>query len=189
MARNADDLTVAAEETASSINEMAASIEEVSGMASSLATSVEEAASSIEQMARSIQTVAQSSERITQLAGDAAASATQMDRSSRSVNELAKHTEEIAARVSRQADEDGQVVQKSIEGIGRGATAMTQSTQVMRELNRRSGDIAGMVNTISIIAERTNLLSLNASIEAAPEDDWRLRKSVGPSLAVVQTSS
>ena len=37
----------------------------------------------------------------------------------------------------------------------------------MRELNKRTRDISGIVGTINIIAERTNLLSLNASIEAA----------------------
>src|SRR6185312_2194690 len=51
-------------------------------------------------------------------------------------------------------------------GIARVST-MTQSTTVMRELNKRTRDITGIVGTIEVIAERTNLLSLNASIEAA----------------------
>ncbi len=44
---------------------------------------------------------------------------------------------------------------------------MTKSTSVMGELNKRTRDITGIVATINLIAERTNLLSLNASIEAA----------------------
>src|SRR6185312_12982427 len=51
-------------------------------------------------------------------------------------------------------------------GIARVST-MTQSTTVMRELNKRTRDITGIVGTIETITERTNLLSLNASIEAA----------------------
>src|SRR3954451_2073021 len=44
---------------------------------------------------------------------------------------------------------------------------MSQSTEVMREYNKRTRDISGIIGTINVIAERTNLLSLNASIEAA----------------------
>ena len=82
-------------------------------------------------------------------------------------NGLIKRSEEIVQRISRQAEEGGQTIQKSILGIAKVSTAMTQSTNVMRELNKRTRDITGIVNTINVIAERTNLLSLNASIEAA----------------------
>jgi chemotaxis methyl-accepting protein methylase/methyl-accepting chemotaxis protein len=44
---------------------------------------------------------------------------------------------------------------------------MAQSATVMREMGKRTTEISGIVNTINLIAERTNLLSLNASIEAA----------------------
>src|SRR5690606_14235073 len=74
-------------------------------------------------------------------------------------------------RVSDQANEGGKTVEKSIEGIGRVARAMTNSTSVMRELNRQTSDIGSIVDTINVIAERTNLLSLNASIEAARAGD------------------
>ena len=41
----------------------------------------------------------------------------------------------------------------------------------MREMGKRTGDITSIVDTINLIAERTNLLSLNASIEAARAGD------------------
>jgi len=94
-----------------------------------------------------------------------------MDRSTRSVAELIKRTNEITRKVSHEADDGGKMIQKSIEGIGRVSKAMTNSTTVMRELNKQTGEISGIVNTISVIAERTNLLSLNASIEAARAGD------------------
>src|SRR6185436_3874634 len=37
----------------------------------------------------------------------------------------------------------------------------------MKEMGRRTNEIGSIVDTINLIAERTNLLSLNASIEAA----------------------
>jgi methyl-accepting chemotaxis protein len=118
-------------------------------------------------MSRSIQSVAQNGETIRQVAADAAANTTQLEAASRSVNGLVKRTEEITQRVARQAEEGGETIQQSIQGIARVSGAMAQSTTVMRELNKRTRDITGIVGTIEVIAERTNLLSLNASIEAA----------------------
>jgi methyl-accepting chemotaxis protein len=48
---------------------------------------------------------------------------------------------------------------------------MVQSATVMKEMGRRANDIGSIVDTINLIAERTNLLSLNASIEAARAGD------------------
>src|SRR4029077_13341887 len=63
------------------------------------------------------------------------------------------------------------VVQKSIQGLGRVRDSMGQSASVMKEMGKRAGEIGGIVDTINLIAERTNLLSLNASIEAARAGD------------------
>jgi methyl-accepting chemotaxis protein len=49
--------------------------------------------------------------------------------------------------------------------------SMVQSAAVMREMGKRTSDITSIVDTINLIAERTNLLSLNASIEAARAGD------------------
>ena len=49
--------------------------------------------------------------------------------------------------------------------------SMVQSATVMREMGKRTDEISGIVDTINLIAERTNLLSLNASIEAARAGD------------------
>ena len=48
---------------------------------------------------------------------------------------------------------------------------MLQSATVMKEMGKRTNDIGSIVDTINLIAERTNLLSLNASIEAARAGD------------------
>ena len=48
---------------------------------------------------------------------------------------------------------------------------MSQSSAVIREMGKRASEISSIVDTINLIAERTNLLSLNASIEAARAGD------------------
>ena len=62
-------------------------------------------------------------------------------------------------------------MQRSIQGIGRLRETMAQSSSVMKEMGKRTGEISSIVDTINLIAERTNLLSLNASIEAARAGD------------------
>jgi methyl-accepting chemotaxis protein len=44
---------------------------------------------------------------------------------------------------------------------------MVDASVVIKEMGKRSEDIGDIVQTINMLADRTNLLSLNASIEAA----------------------
>lgn len=167
VATNASDLTAAAEESASSMNEMASSIEEVSATAENLAGIIVQVATSIEQTARSVEGVAVNAGKITDAAGIAATSSGQLDRSIRSVASLAKQADEISRRAGREAEEGGALIEKSIQGFSRVSESMNDSAGAVRQLGQRTLEISGIVDTITLIAERTNLLSLNASIEAA----------------------
>ena len=140
-------------------------------MVDSLATTIEQNGASTEQLARSVQSVAQSGQRISEVATAAATSATQLDRTSQSVSTLAKEADEMTRRASREAEEGGASIQRSIQGFGRVRESMSQSAGVIREMGKRANEIGSIVDTIDLIAERTNLLSLNASIEAARAGD------------------
>ncbi|MCP5078329.1 MAG: methyl-accepting chemotaxis protein [Psychromonas sp.] len=76
-----------------------------------------------------------------------------------------------ASQASEQADvsaEQGQkIVQDSINMIVNLATEMQDSVQSMKELAQHAEDIGGVVDVIQSISEQTNLLALNAAIEAA----------------------
>ena len=77
----------------------------------------------------------------------------------------------MTRRASRDAEEGGASIQRSIQGFGRVRESMSQSAGVIREMGKRANEIGSIVDTIDLIAERTNLLSLNASIEAARAGD------------------
>ena len=76
--------------------------------------------------------------RISDAASAAATSATELDRASQSVATLAKEADEITRRASRDAEEGGVSVQRSIQGFGRVRESMTQSATVIREMGKRA---------------------------------------------------
>lgn len=93
------------------------------------------------------------------------------------VSQLEQATREIAANIQNVADQSGQagevaesssqVVGHSVERIRDLDQHMTQVSSTIQELHESSGAIGGVLNVIKSIAEQTNLLALNAAIEAA----------------------
>ena len=78
----------------------------------------------------------------------------------------------MTRRASREA-EGGRRQHSALDpGLrARASESMSQSAGVIREMGKRANEISSIVDTIDLIAERTNLLSLNASIEAARAGD------------------
>lgn len=72
-----------------------------------------------------------------------------------------------AGQTTKQAEEGNATVRQAVEQMGRIAEAVEVSVSETRTLHDKSGRINDMVDAISAIAYRTNLLALNASIEAS----------------------
>ncbi len=139
VAGNANQLEAHVEETSSAIAELAASINQVAGGARSLAEAVDQTSSSIEEMAGSIRQVASNVDEATGAAHQAAA----------------------AARGGNQA------VGQTVDGMAQINQVMSQVVGIMGSLGQSSNEIGSIIEVISDIAEQTNLLALNAAIEAA----------------------
>ncbi len=69
-----------------------------------------------------------------------------------------------AARVSVEAREGTELMVRNLKQVG---TTVDQAVTNVEGLNERAGAIGNIVNLISEISEQTNLLALNAAIEAA----------------------
>lgn len=96
-----------------------------------------------------------------------ATSATQM---SRSVLEVANDTSDIAlsaAETLKTAEEGKQVVGKTVAEVGEIAKTVANLAELIHSLGDRSSQIGNIVDVIKTIAAQTNLLALNAAIEAA----------------------
>ena len=61
----------------------------------------------------------------------------------------------------------GNVIREAVSEMQRIATTIRTTAQSIDELGQQSDTISGMVNVIKEVADQTNLLALNAAIEAA----------------------
>jgi methyl-accepting chemotaxis protein len=96
--------------------------------------------------------------------------ATAMHEMTATVQEVARNAEEAseaAVAADQQAREGDRVVNEAIVQIERLASEVGNSTEAMNELKRESDKIGSVLDVIKSVAQQTNLLALNAAIEAA----------------------
>ncbi len=195
VAGNAQSLAQYVDETSSSINQMGASIEEVAKSSGTLAATVAEASATIEQMTVSTdqsaknletlaETVAETSVTIEEMTSSIEAVArnaevlnTAAARTSQTVSEMAGAVNDVAKiaqeadRISQKASDDARTgdvaVTTTIQGMKTISDTMENTARVITSLGKRSQEIGKILEVIEEIADQTNLLALNAAIEAA----------------------
>jgi methyl-accepting chemotaxis protein len=99
------------------------------------------------------------------------------DQVATAMNEMAATVQEVARNAARAAEaaseaqrsgQDGrQVVEQAVKSIRGLATEVDRAAQAMQRLENDSQSIGAILDVIRGIAEQTNLLALNAAIEAA----------------------
>lgn len=134
-----NNLIQAVQATASASNQISSSTEELAAGAQEQSAQTSEIASAVNQMTATIV-------QTTKHAGEAA-------NTSKDAGDFAK--------------EGGKAVEKTIEGMNKIATVVTKAATVVQELGKGSEQIGEIVQVIDDIADQTNLLALNAAIEAA----------------------
>jgi len=96
--------------------------------------------------------------------------ATAMEQMSMTVNEVAHNTtnaSDSASTVANNAREGQQVVSQAVVEMRKVAEIVRSSAAIVKNLGTKSEKIGEFVNVINDIADQTNLLALNAAIEAA----------------------
>ncbi|WP_430765315.1 methyl-accepting chemotaxis protein [Pseudomonas syringae] len=93
-----------------------------------------------------------------------------MNEMAATVQEVARNAQEAslaAVQADKQARSGDEVVGKAIAQIEQLALEVVNSTQSMNQLKQESGKIVGVLDVIKSVSQQTNLLALNAAIEAA----------------------
>ena len=139
------------------LKKLIAGIKETS---SNMASASEQLSASSEEMSKG---VVSQSDRSTQIASAA-------HEMSQTVVEIARNASSIAVSASGTANvakEGEHIVDKSVSEVKDIAATVSESSKVMVSLGERSRQIGDIIRVISEIADQTNLLALNAAIEAA----------------------
>lgn len=149
---------------ASSYNKMSVNMKElinsISQASNQIASASEELSSTSEQMSRGMQ---QQTSQTSQIASA-------MEEMSATVLEVAKNSQSASSsanEASSTAQKGGEVVTRTISGMMSIAATVEQSAKTIGELGKSSDQIGEIVAVIDDIADQTNLLALNAAIEAA----------------------
>jgi len=167
IASNVEVLAQSAEESASSILEMAHTNEEVVGHIAQLAQSVAETSTAIEEMTRSIKEVAQNVEHLAAAADQTASSVTRMDDSIGQVGSNANETAKLSEQAQRDAEQGAQAISRTLAGIDKIKDSSREAAAVIQSLGMKIDVVGNILNVIDDVAEQTNLLALNAAILAA----------------------
>jgi len=170
--RDDNDLTVRAKHICESeMGQIALSLnltlEKFSGAMDEIATSSTTLASAAEETS---QTCEHNSESMLAQQAEIGLIATAIEELSATVKEVAGNTQ-LAADSAKDADEQAQggldVVQKSYHSIEELAGEIADLATRITNLHESSNNITKVVDVIKSVAEQTNLLALNAAIEAA----------------------
>jgi len=129
------------------------SSEEVSSAAATVNSTAEHIATGAEQVAAQAGTVATAGEEMSATSGDIA--------------QNCQMAAEGAERASQAAQNGATVVDKTVSVMGQIAEKVQESANTVDALGARSDQIGAIIGTIEEIADQTNLLALNAAIEAA----------------------
>ena len=133
------DVKASAEKVSVTARHLASSSQEVTASSASQSMATASMAGAIEEITASI----------TNVAGNSA------------------HAYEMALEAGKLSNEGAGAVQEAVGEMSKISESVGHSTQMIRDLDEKSNQITNIVNVIKEIADQTNLLALNAAIEAA----------------------
>jgi methyl-accepting chemotaxis protein len=141
--------------------------EKLSTATDQVSSAIAEATGAVEEMEKTMHTIAAGAEEASAAAEESRAAINQIEKAADSANgraevSLRRVNEVVSLAKSTTAD-----VEALIKGVGDAADANLESAKMIGELERQSEEIGKIVHAVTRIADQTNLLALNAAIEAA----------------------
>jgi methyl-accepting chemotaxis protein len=165
--RSAENLSQITSQASQATGQIATTIQQVASSTTEQAVSVNKTASAIEQMSLAISGVAKGAQ-------EQSSSVLKVSNATEQMNKAIQQVADNAAAVSvdsNAASEAARIGAATIEQTLSGMQSIRQKVSVsadkVEEMGRRSEEIGKILETIEDISSQTNLLALNAAIEAA----------------------
>jgi methyl-accepting chemotaxis protein len=146
------------------INRMLHSIHDV---IVSIKSTAEEVASAADQLQSSSEQMATGAEEVAAQASTVAVATEEMSATVQEIANNCLHAAEGTKQVDTSANNGRVIVEETIRMMGTLSNQVRATSHTVAELGKRSDEIGKIVITIEDIADQTNLLALNAAIEAA----------------------
>ncbi len=165
------DLATPVERAAGNDDSLLANIasmqETLRNMISSIVSNASQVADAADRLLVASEEVAQRASQQSDAASSMAASVEEMAVSIDQVKENASEAHGISREAGALSEDGAAVIHNAAHEMRKISDAVQSSSQIVEELGRQSDHITSIVNTIKDIADQTNLLALNAAIEAA----------------------
>jgi len=158
--RSKDEIGVLAASFNSMADSLRAAIRQVSDTSSLLTSAANELLATSESISNGADSVASQAQTVATAGEEMAATS----------NDIANNCQSAAAGAldaSTSASDGSVVVDKTVQAMGQIARRVKETADTVARLGQRSDQIGQIVGTIEDIADQTNLLALNAAIEAA----------------------
>ncbi|MEL7472880.1 MAG: methyl-accepting chemotaxis protein, partial [Planctomycetota bacterium] len=142
-------------------------IQNLHGMVVEVKDSTNQVASASTEIAASSEELAAGMRQQEAKTGQVSAAVQQMAASVTEVAQKSDDASQAAARAGEHASKGGEVVRSTIEEMNAIESEVGGASNVIGELGQRGEEIGAIISVINDIADQTNLLALNAAIEAA----------------------
>ncbi len=168
MAESAHRLSRSAENASAVITQTRQAINSVAGSSDVLESSTEETAASVHEMIMNIREISKGLEMLSTASEKISSSVTEVTASTKEIEHHASESVGLAEQVLSDASGRGAAAAvDAIAGIEHIRASVGSLADVVQSLGTRSQDIGSILTIIDDIADRTNLLALNAAILSA----------------------
>ena len=142
-------------------------MEKIQSVVRDVKTSADQVMAMAHQLSSSSAELTGSSDQQTQATVAMAAAIEEITVSIATVADNAGNAQNMALEAGHLSGEGANTVREAVTEMGKISESVGHSTKMIRELDAKSTEISNIVNVIKEIADQTNLLALNAAIEAA----------------------
>lgn len=155
------------DELAATSSQVQSSARVTEDAANHIASNIVQVSSSAEEAAKSTEQIADGSESLAISAQSAAAAVAKLDETIQFLDQSSAGQLSATSAAEKTALNGGDSVLKTIQSMARIQEQMKETGTAISELGKKGEQIGVIVQTIEGIAQQTNLLALNAAIEAA----------------------